>query len=160
MKVSKKKDLSGELIEGHRALYNLYITSSTLNKAFVDFLEPFDLTPQQFNLLRILRGADEDSLCLKDVKERLVDRNSDVPRLVKRMELKGLIKRKSDACDKRQSNLRLDVRGSELLAYIDKKDTEFPYSLVSGVSVEDLELWNQLTEKLLASIEEHQKEME
>lgn len=139
--------------QGHKALYNLHITSSAISKAFSDFLEPFDLTPQQFNLLRILRGAGEEALCLKDVKERLVDRNSDVPRLVKRMELKGLIKRECDSCDKRQSNLTLDNKGSDLLSKIDAKDKAFPYNLMGGLSTSDLEKWNELTLKILNSID-------
>lgn len=152
MKKNKEFELKA-MKEGHKALYNLHITSSAVSKAIGDFLESFDLTAQQFNLLRILRGSGKEALCLKDVKERLVDRNSDVPRLVKRMELKGLIKRECDSCDKRQSNLTLDEKGIALLAKIDAKDNTFPYSLMSGISDSDFEKWNELTIKILNSIE-------
>jgi DNA-binding MarR family transcriptional regulator len=143
-----------DIKEGKEALYNLHVTQTAVAKSFTNFLTPFGLTPQQFNLLRIIRGAKQETVCLKDIRERLVDRSSDVPRLVKRLEVKGLIKREYDSLDKRQSNLSLDKEGSQLLKKIDEADPDFPYNLLGEVSHEDLKQWNSLTEKIKRAVEE------
>ena len=75
------------------AFLNIARTHAVLEHALAQALKPFDITPTQYNVLRILRGAGADGLCRNEVGERLVRRVPDVTRLLDRMEEMGLVGR-------------------------------------------------------------------
>src|SRR5215218_10993455 len=83
------------------AYLNISRTAAVLEHALVQALKPFDITPTQYNVLRILRGAGPDGLCRNEVGERLVRRVPDVTRLLDRMEDGGLIARRRGKDDRR-----------------------------------------------------------
>src|SRR4051794_8759267 len=72
---------------------NIARTAAVLEHALAQALKPYDITPTQYNVLRILRGAGRDGLCRNEVGERLVTRVPDVTRLLDRMEEQGLLAR-------------------------------------------------------------------
>ena len=83
--ISQKKFKS----EFQKASLNLMFTSSWLVNRHKDFYKPFGITPQQYNVLRILRGSYPNSMSTSDIKSRMLDKNSDVSRIVDRITLKA-----------------------------------------------------------------------
>jgi DNA-binding MarR family transcriptional regulator len=78
-------------------------------------MKPFGVTPTQYNVLRILRGAGEKGLCRNEVRDRLVAQVPDVTRLLDRMEEMKLIQRERDSDDRRLVNTTITRQGLRLL---------------------------------------------
>ncbi len=83
-------------------------------------LKEFGLSPTQYNVLRILRGANEEGLTCTQVSDRLITRDSDVTRLLDRMEARGWVKRERLKSDRRVVVARIAGAGLELVNSIDK----------------------------------------
>lgn len=104
----------------HEALLSVERTAAILSHGVAEALRRFDVTPTQYNVLRILRGAGERGLCRNDVRDRLVAKVPDVTRLLDRMEEMELVERERDDGDRRMVFTRLTRKGSHLLARIDE----------------------------------------
>ena len=109
----------------HRAIVNLMFMSSWIQNQIRDFLKPYRLTPQQYNVLRILRGAG-GPISTYDIRERLLDKNSDASRLVDRMGKLGLTEKSVSEQDRRRVDVTITARGLLILdhieAHIDRMD--------------------------------------
>ena len=101
------------------ALLSIERTAAILSHGVADALRRYEITPTQYNVLRILRGAGERGLCRNEVRDRLVSQVPDVTRLLDRMEQMQLIERERDTDDRRMVLTRLTRKGSQLLARID-----------------------------------------
>jgi DNA-binding MarR family transcriptional regulator len=82
-------------------------------------LKRADLTPTQYNVLRILRGAGPEGISCSEISERLVTKDSDITRLLDRLEARGLISREREANDRRRINARATADGLRLLSELD-----------------------------------------
>jgi len=102
------------------AMLSIARTDALLSYSIIDALKPFDVTPTQYNVLRILRGAGGKGLCREDIRERLVSEVPDVTRLLDRLEQAGLVGRTRDAADRRLVTTRITDTGLELLRKLDK----------------------------------------
>ena len=102
------------------ALLSIERTAAVLNHGVADALRRYDITPTQYNVLRILRGAGERGLCRNDVRDRLVAQVPDVTRLLDRMEEMGLVERERAEQDRRMVFTRLTRKGGQLLARLDE----------------------------------------
>jgi DNA-binding MarR family transcriptional regulator len=94
-------------------------TAAKLDHSVAQALKPFGLTPTQYNVLRILRGAGVEGLCRNAVGERLVAPVPDVTRLLDRMEDAALISRERSGTDRRYVTTRITRKGLDLLDQID-----------------------------------------
>lgn len=126
---------------------NLLYTSNWLNSHYGSFFKDVDLTTQQFNVLRILRGQHPNPCSLKLVKERMLDRMSDASRIVDKLVAKGHIVRGECPSDRRSVNLLISETGLKLLSELDFIDdaTKDIFKSLSIVQVEEL---NELLDKL------------
>jgi DNA-binding MarR family transcriptional regulator len=97
------------------AMLNIQRTDAVLSYSIVDALKPYDVTPTQYNVLRILRGAGPAGLCREDIRQRLISQVPDVTRLLDRMEEAGLVARERDAVDRRVVTSRITDGGLALL---------------------------------------------
>ena len=97
------------------AMLSIERTAAVIGHGFADALKPFGVTPTQYNVLRILRGAGGSGLCRNEVSERLVAQVPDVTRLLDRMEEAGLILRERDTIDRRLVTTRITAAGLRLL---------------------------------------------
>ncbi len=100
---------------GQEALVSILRTAAVLEYEINEALKPSDLTMTQYNVLRILRGAEPKGLCGREVGERLITPLPDVPRLLDRMTEAGLVARKRDPEDRRHVTARITPRGLRLL---------------------------------------------
>lgn len=95
-------------------------TEAVLGHAVAEMLKPFDITPTQYNVLRILRGAGERGLCRNDVRDRMVAKVPDVTRLLDRMEAAGLVQRERAGDDRRYVTTRITDEGLRLVDSLDE----------------------------------------
>ena len=101
------------------ALLSVERTAAVLMHRFADILKAFDITPTQYNVLRVLRGAGPDGLCRNQVRDRLISQVPDVTRLLDRMEEAGLVARERDSADRRLVTTRVTRQGLSLLSRLD-----------------------------------------
>ena len=94
-------------------------TEAQLRESIERLLEPHGLTLTQYNVLRVLRGAESEGLCRNEIRDRLVTRMPDVSRLLDRMETAGLIHRVRSTTDRRQVNTTLTTKGRKLVNELD-----------------------------------------
>jgi DNA-binding MarR family transcriptional regulator len=102
------------------AYLSLGRTWSLLEHSVTDALRPHGITPTQYNVLRILRGAGEAGLCRSEVMERMIAPVPDATRLLDRMEAAGLIVRERSSEDRRFVTTRVTEKGLEMLAELDE----------------------------------------
>lgn len=98
----------------------IYRVTQLMLRREQSFFEEFGITQKQFNILRILRGVYPNSLSLKEVSERMIDRSSDITRLTGRLLKKKLIEVGANKIDKRYKDASLTKAGLSLLGQIDK----------------------------------------
>lgn len=102
------------------AMLSIQRTDAVLGYSIIETLKPFDITPTQYNVLRILRGARPAGLCREDIRSRLIAEVPDVTRLLDRMEQAGLVGRARDTTDRRLVTTRITARGLRLLEALDE----------------------------------------
>jgi DNA-binding MarR family transcriptional regulator len=98
---------------------NIERTAAVLSHAFAEALKGHGITPTQYNVLRILRGAGKDGLCRNEVRDRMVAQVPDVTRLLDRLEDADLIERERSTEDRRQVGTRITAKGLMLLSELD-----------------------------------------
>ena len=117
----------------HEAVIALFRTANVLEAHFASRIEPFGLTPAQFNVLRILRGAGEP-LPTMEIGERMVHRTPGITRLIDRLEASGLIRRERSTTDRRQVFCSITDAGRELLQKLDPAVTDFDDTILADLS--------------------------
>ncbi|MEJ0032082.1 MAG: MarR family transcriptional regulator [Bacteroidota bacterium] len=100
---------------------SILFTSNWLMGRQQDFFKPFGITTQQFNILRILRGQHPNAISGVEIKSRMLDRNSDISRLLDRLLKKDLISKSQSENDKRAANVSITPKGLDMLHTIDDK---------------------------------------
>ena len=98
-------------------------TASLLVDAFEQMLRPYGITATQYNVLRILRGAEPDGLCRNELRDRMLTRMPDVTRLLDRMEDAKLVARARDSEDRRLVSTRITAKGLRLLDEVEDSVT-------------------------------------
>ena len=106
----------------HKLVINIAYSDGWLSNIFRCKFEKHNLTQQQFNILRILRGQYPKPATINLLKERMIDKMSDASRIVDRLVQKGLVSRCTNNKDRRAVDIRISDLGLETLA---KMDTEF-----------------------------------
>ena len=102
-----------------KAIINISFTSGWLSNLIRVEFEPYNLTQQQFNILRILRGQYPNPATVNLLKERMIDKMSDASRIVDRLIQKGLVSRCTNKKDRRAVDIRISDEGLSLLCKID-----------------------------------------
>lgn len=101
------------------AFLNLQRTADALMRAVAEVLKPAGLSPAQYNVLRILRGAGPEGLACREVGERMVTRDPDITRLLDRLEERGLVTRSREREDRRVITTRITEEGLRILKRLD-----------------------------------------
>jgi DNA-binding MarR family transcriptional regulator len=103
----------------HKATINLMYTANWLHGEFRDLFKSFDITHQQYNVLRILRGMHPNCVNPTEIKEVMLDKNPDITRLCDRLLLMGLIHRNIDKENRRKMKIVITEKGLDLLLEIE-----------------------------------------
>jgi DNA-binding MarR family transcriptional regulator len=133
--------------EFQKAMVNILFTGSWLYNLHAAHLKKFEITPEQFNVLRILRGSHPTPMMLADITCRMIDKNSNVTRLVEKLRKKAMIKREICANNRRQVDISITGKGLSLLSKIDKESSEWALTLKTVSNSEAKEL-NRVLDKL------------
>ena len=146
--IKQTTPFKNEYVKGELSI--LY-TSSILNNQSVQFFKPFNITPQQYNILRILRGQYPKVININAIKERMLDKMSDVSRIADRLAKQQLILKQPNMIDKRNADITISEKGLDLLKKIDTDINEFK-SLMHHLSVEEMTQLNMLLNKVLGFV--------
>lgn len=120
------------------ALLGLLRTADRLRRLGGGVVEPFGISNQQYNVLRILRGAGEEGLPTLEIADRLIEQAPGITRLLDRLEKKKLIRRRRRSQDRRQVLCWITPAGIELLARLDKPVTKFGREALNMLSEKEL----------------------
>lgn len=129
-------------------ILNLARTAEYVGSRAAEFFKRADLTPTQYNALRILRGAGAEGLTCGDVSERMVTKDSDITRLLDRLERRGLVSRERPEDNRRVVLARITDEGLRLLAGLDDAVNEHNHRLAGHLGKAQLETLNELLEAM------------
>ena len=146
MSIDKDINQSKFRNEHQRAFVNLIYTYNWATEKFKAFLLCEDLTMQQFNILRILRGS-EEPLSTLQIRARMLDKMSDTSRIVDRLVLKGLAQKCISKEDKRLVDVTISAAGKVLLARLDQKSDAFD-QIIGAITSEEATELNRLLDKI------------
>src|SRR5688500_6648331 len=133
--------------EYEKAAVNIMFTSSWLYNLHSARFKHHNITPEQYNVLRILRGSYPKPLMLGEVTCRMLDKSSNATRLVEKLRQKKLVERELCATNRRQVDIVITEKGLSLLTRIDNETEEWNKSLKSITKTEAREL-NRILDKL------------
>lgn len=133
--------------EKEKVLVNLIFTYNYFQHTFELLMQPFKITPQQYNILRILKGQYPNAISLKEIKSRMLDKNSDVSRVVERMRKKNILTRTINPNNRRAVEIKITQQGITLLEKIAPQLENYHNTLVQ-LNDKELKLLNQLLDKL------------
>lgn len=132
--------------EHQRLVVNIMFTSSWLYRTHGQFLKSFGISPEQFNVLRILRGQYPKCANNQLITERMIDKSSNSSRIVEKLKQKGLVDRKENKDDRRHVDITITQKGLALLEKIDLENNNV--FLKENISEKEAAQLNDLLDKL------------
>lgn len=146
--MSIEKDINQKKFrnEHQKVIINLIYTYNWVTEQSKSILEKGDVTSQQFNILRILRGAGEPLSTLQ-IRQRMLDKMSDTSRIVDRLIVKGLVKKTVCKTDKRLVDVAITDKGKKLLEKLDKFEIEMD-AIAGSLTEADAKSLNKLLDKI------------
>jgi len=136
--------------EKQKAMLNILYTYGWLIEQVKRFLADEDITHQQFNILRILRGAAPEPLSTLQIRERMLDKMSDTSRIVDRLVVKGLVKKATCGKDKRLVDVIITDKGKALLEKLDACGDHVD-DIMANLNENEAEMLSGLLDKLRKS---------
>jgi DNA-binding MarR family transcriptional regulator len=137
--------------EWQKASLNIIVTNSLLLNSYENFFKKYDLTAQQYNILRILRDQFPRPISTSVLREHMLDKMSDTSRLVSRLRSKDLVEVDRNASDKRLVNIIISSKGQDLLETIDYNLFKLD-NLLQALTEEEAITLSNLLEKARTSI--------
>lgn len=131
-----------------KTLLNLTITNQIITENFNEILKPYELSNEQFNVLRILRGQDKHILNMQSIQERMLAKTSNTTRLVDKLLLKKLVTRNACPSNRRKIEIKLTSKGFDILQELDPKIESYDTAFSQKLNHEDLQQLNELLDKL------------
>lgn len=132
--------------EYHKMMVNLLYTNNWLEEKTRDFLKSQNISLQQYNILRILRGS-AVPLSTMQIRERMLDRMSDTSRIIDRMVIKGIVEKKQNGNDKRLVDITITEKGLQVLKDLDEQNNKLE-GIVKSLSQDEAKMLNDLLEKV------------
>jgi DNA-binding MarR family transcriptional regulator len=131
-----------------KAVLNIIYTQNNINERLIEILKPYDLSNEQYNVLRILRGqkGNPANMCL--IQERMLAKTSNTTRLVDKLLLKELVTRKVCKENRRKIEVLITEKGLDILKELDPKVDNYEQNIVANLSSSELEQLNELLEKI------------
>jgi DNA-binding MarR family transcriptional regulator len=132
--------------EYQKSAINLIYTYNWVTEKITKIFDEWDITPQQFNILRILRGAGQPLSTLQ-IRQRMLDKMSDTSRIVDRLVKKGLVKKGICKMDRRLVDVTITDKGKKLLEKIDQYSDQMD-GIMKNLTEEDAIALNELLDKI------------
>jgi MarR family 2-MHQ and catechol resistance regulon transcriptional repressor len=135
--------------EHQKAIVNLLYTYNWVTEKSKELFASEDITPQQFNILRILRGSHPTPLSTLQIRERMLDKMSDTSRIVDRLIAKGLVKKGICKDDRRLVDVMITEKGKKLLERLDARQDEID-NIIGNLSKKEATSLSELLDKIRA----------
>ena len=133
--------------EHQKASVNLLYTYGWVVERTKELFASEDITPQQFNILRILRGSFPQPLSTLQIRERMLDKMSDTSRIVDRLINKGLVKKGTCKTDRRLVYVIITDKGKKMLERLDKRQDELD-NIIGNLSEKEAGILSELLDKI------------
>lgn len=130
-----------------KAMVNMIYTMNWIKDQTRAFFEKEDITPQQFNILRILRGSYPQPLSTLQIRERMLEKMSDTSRIVDRLIAKNLVKKVTCKTDRRLVDVVITDKGRKLLEKMDQQQEEMD-NVLGNLSEKDANILSDLLDKI------------
>jgi DNA-binding MarR family transcriptional regulator len=147
MRIEEIIKTSFPMAEEKKALLNVMFTQNVIAEKFSELLKPFDLSAEQFNVLRILRGQKGNPVNMCTIQERMIAKTSNTTRLVDKLLLKGLVFREICPQNRRKMEITITSKGMELLQQLDPLVETHEKKFGNNLSEKELAQLNTLLEK-------------
>ena len=146
--MSIEKDINQSKFKSdyQKGLINIIYTYNWVRERLQEIFDKENLTPQQFNILRILRGS-LVPLSTLQIRERMLDKMSDTSRIVDRLVIKGLAKKVVNKSDKRLVDVTISEKGKKVLLNMDQFETDIE-GITKNLSATEVKTLNKLLDKI------------
>lgn len=147
MKIEEVIKSNVALKDAKKVILNVMYTQNVVNDKFNEILKPYDLSGEQYNVLRILRGQKGNPANMCIIQERMLAKNSNTTRLIDKLLLKDLVTRNVCPDNRRKIEVLITQKGLDLLTELDPKVNEHEEQFANNLSESELSLLNTLLEK-------------
>lgn len=148
MAIEEEIQTSLSLPTHKRALINILFTNNWISEEMNKVLKPFDISLQQFNVLRILKGQKGKPANLNTIQERMIAKNSNTTRLVDKLLIKGLVSKQICKSNKRKIEIFITETGVEFLIHLNKAVEKREKEITNSLSYSELETISELLTQL------------
>ncbi|MFD2202224.1 MarR family winged helix-turn-helix transcriptional regulator [Shivajiella indica] len=131
----------------NKAIVNLLYTQSFIVSKQSSLFKPFGLSPEQYNVLRILRGQNGNPITVSSIQERMLNKMSNASRLVEKLKQKGMVVREECPTDRRQVDIVITDKGMKVLSQLEEEIYNLNRQLVQ-LSENEVDHFNMLLDKL------------
>lgn len=133
--------------EYHKMILNIAYTSNWMSNKMNDLLKPYGISQEQYNILRILKGQKGKAICNGDIQNRMLNKMSNVSRLVEKLRKKDYVKREENVEDRRAVLISITELGLNVLKETESLSTEFEKKF-KDISIKDAKIVNSLLDKI------------
>lgn len=147
MKIEDELKSKVDYNKSTRVVLNLMYTQNVITESFNEILKPYDISGEQYNVLRILRGQKGQPANMCSIQDRMLAKTSNTTRLVDKLLLKENVTRNVCPNNRRKIEVLITQKGLNLLAELDPKVKEHEELFSKNLSTEELEQLNTLLEK-------------
>jgi DNA-binding MarR family transcriptional regulator len=148
MKIEEVVKLNAIMGLSQKAVLNIIYTQNNINERLIEILKPYDLSNEQFNVLRILRGQKGNPANMCVIQERMLAKTSNTTRLVDKLLLKEFVTRKVCKENRRKIEVLITEKGLSVLKELDPKVVDYEKNIVANLTTNELEQLNNLLEKI------------
>ena len=134
--------------EQEKLMINVIYSANLLNLITSRLFKPYELSPQQYNVLRILRGQKGESIALMNIEHRMLDKSSNVSRLVDKLISKDLVNRSVSSKDRRRIEIVITSRGLSVLKEIDVILADMNSKIKTIISDDNAKQTNRILDQL------------
>ena len=135
------------MVDAKKVILNIMYTQNVISEKFNEILKSYDLSGEQYNVLRILRGQKGNPANMCVIQERMIAKNSNTTRLIDKLLLKEFVTREVCPDNRRKIEVLITQKGLDVLGELDPKVTEHEQIFAANLSKNDLEQLNSLLEK-------------
>ncbi|WP_396211971.1 MarR family winged helix-turn-helix transcriptional regulator [Flavobacterium sp.] len=147
MRIEEITKSNVKMDDSKRIVLNILYTNNIIGDKFLDILKPFDLSGEQYNVLRIVRGqkGNPANMCL--IQERMITKNSNTTRLIDKLLLKELVTRNVCPENRRKIEIAITKKGLDVLQELDPKVKEHEENFATNLSAKEVQQLITLLEK-------------
>lgn len=147
MKIEEIIKSNVPLDDAKKVILNFTYTQNVIGDKFNEIIKPYDISREQYNVLRILRGQKGNAVNMNAIQERMLAKNSNTTRLIDKLLLKDFVTRKVCPENKRKMEILITQKGLDILTELDTVVIEHEKYFAKNLSNEELLQLNHLLEK-------------